>query len=179
MPPKSKKSKTKKAGNNSQSKLKYINSCVKTMVDEMPRQTFSHMVPVFFDARDTYSHVRTADAGQEPINSHGTPTTDSSLPKYPKSKKRKNKTQEVVLPTDDNLSSQLPHPPLSISVLSSHHPVVLTSCLWNEIPRHPNIAILCAFCHKNVPSMQMDQCMDQPHSRRRFTPMCDQCNLIS
>lgn len=176
MPPKSKKTKPKKSGNNSQAKLKYINSCVKTMVDEMPRQTFSHMIPMFFHTRDSYSGLETIDTENENILGDRN-KTHAQPPKSSRSKKRKANTQEV--PTLNNnvpLQQLSTHP---ISVLSSTHPVILKSCLWNDIPHHPNVFIICAFCHKEVPSQQMNQCMEQPHSRRRFTPMCDQCQRMS
>lgn len=171
MPPKTKKSgqtrsKFKKTGNNSQSKLKYINSCVKAMVDDLPRQTFSHMVPVFFDMRETCSNLM---SDTQTVDDCGTTTA-------PKSKKRKKNNAKESVPVNTNISSLSSSPQLILTPnLTSDQPVVLCQYLLSEIPRHPNIYLVCAFCNREIPSMQMDNYIEHPHSRRRFTPMCGQC----
>lgn len=58
--------------------------------------------------------------------------------------------------------------------LCSSEGVVLSDSFMTVIPRHPNVQIICSFCRCSFPSMSCSQ-MEQPHARRRFTPMCECC----
>jgi len=150
MPPKAKAtaSAANKRCNNSQAKLKYINACIKTLINEMPRQTFRHR--------------STGVGGAE------TKVTYSGLPSVapppPRANKRKKGTPEV--------SST---PPCVCPVLGSSTPVVLRQTWLSELPHHPNVFLTCAFCQVEIPSLHMEHGLEQPHSRRRFTPICSSC----
>lgn len=147
----SKKGRTSKKlnGTNSQAKLKYINSCVKNMIDSLPRQTFSQLMPLYYETPPSY-----------------TPITGSVAAKKIKRSKKKS---EKPVPSDDSSNH-------SNTVLSSPTSLFLDCNLMTQIPVHPNIHVACSFCSDHLVSV--DHFIEQPHTRRRFTPLCESCSRV-
>ena len=162
MSSKKSKSKTKKNGPNSQAKLKYINSCIASMIDGLPRQTFSQMPPVFFEVRESFTEI--------PVKSKENEQSEqkSSKKRKPNPKKDKDVKQ---LSLDVFVNPALSNP------ISSETPIIISSQILSDIPRHPNVHLVCAFCKAKIPSQNLHTCIEQPQSRRRFTPICNQCVL--
>lgn len=161
MSSKKSKGKTKKNGPNSQAKLKYINSCIASMIDELPRQTFSQMPPVFFEVRESFTEI--------PVKSKETEKPEQRPSKKRKSNPKK-KDKDV-----NQLSLNADVTPTSLKPISSETPIVIHNPILSDIPRHPNVYLICAFCKTEIPYLHMY--LEQPHSRRRFTPICNQCVL--
>jgi hypothetical protein len=140
----------KSNGSNSQAKLKYINSCVKNMIESLPRQTFSQLVPFCYETPSSF-----------------TPIVTQVLSKKPKRSKKKLETpvdpQILVSSTITNESNEI----------SSNHPLFLNYSLTEQIHIHPNIHITCAFCNQALDTV--NHVIEQPHARRRFTPICGSC----
>lgn len=55
---------------------------------------------------------------------------------------------------------------------SSAAPVVLHHPFWSSVPQHPNVHLTCAFCQVPCPRVET---LEQPQSRRRYTPLCERC----
>jgi len=154
MAPKKRSSTGKSQRNTSQAKLKYINTCINTMINGLPRQTFSNIFPPLFETQHTYPSI--------------SPQIDQ-----PASKKRRGNSRVRVrlpLPVEGDVT---------VPDLSSTVPVIICDCLLSHIPRHPNIYLTCAFCQKKFPSFSLFHYVEQPHSRRRYTPMCDTCDACN
>jgi hypothetical protein len=160
MSSKKSKSKTKKNGPNSQAKLKYINSCIASMIDGLPRQTFSQMPPVFVEVRESFTEI--------PVKSKENEQSEQKPSKKRKPNPRKDKDVKQVS-LDVFVTPTLSNP------ISSETPIVISSPILSDIPRHPNVHLLCAFCKDEIPSQNLQTYMEQPHSRRRFTPICKRC----
>ena len=51
---------------------------------------------------------------------------------------------------------------------------------YTDFPLHPYFSVCCAFCPNVIPPQTMiPHIFEQPHSRRRFTPMCHECKLLN
>jgi hypothetical protein len=147
--------------NTSQAKLKYINTCINTMINDLPRQTFSNIFPPSFEMQHTYPSISSSSS------SSSSPQLDQ-----PANKKRRGGCGSRVrtrLPS-------LVEGDVTVPNLSSTVPVIICDCLLSHIPRHPNIYLTCAFCQKKFSSYSLFHYVEQPHSRRRYTPLCDSCN---
>jgi hypothetical protein len=116
MPPVTrKKIKTEKFIAAGQTKLKFTAGCIDNLLNELPSQTFSHILPACCALKQTK--------------------------------------------LDSSYSSPFP----------LHRP------LCEMIPLHPSITLFCQFCQNPIPSEQQVWYIEQPHTRRRFTPICDVC----
>ena len=60
----------------------------------------------------------------------------------------------------------------------SSQPVCVDDVFLSYLPRHPNIHVSCSFCKQMIPSLELTWYMEQPHSRRRYTPMCEHCATL-
>lgn len=145
----------KSNGSNSQAKLKYINSCVKNMIDSLPRQTFSQFVPLFYETPSLFTPI--------------------SIPVTSKKPKRSKKKLENTVDTQTILSSNIDNDSekKSTVLLSSDHPLFLNYSFTEQIHIHPNIHITCAFCDQALDAVKYF--IEHPHARRRFTPVCGSC----
>jgi hypothetical protein len=161
MSSKKSKGKVKKNGPNSQAKLKYINSCIVSMIDGLPRQTFSQMPPVFFEVRESFTEI--------PVKSK---ETEQSVQKPSKRRKPNPKKQDK---DAKQLSLDVFVTPTLSNSISSDTPIVISSPILSDIPRHPNVHFICAFCKARIPSQILQTYLEHPHSRRRFTPICNRC----
>lgn len=139
--------------NTSQAKLKYINTCIDTMINDLPRQTFSNIFPPSFEMQHTYPSISFPQLDQ------------------PANKKRRGGGSR-----DRTRLQSLVEGDVTVPTLSSTIPVIICDCLLSHIPRHPNIYLTCAFCQKRFSSYSLFHYVEQPHSRRRYTPLCDSCN---
>ena len=163
MSSKKSKGKAKKNGPNSQAKLKYINSCITAMIDDLPRQTFSQMPPVFFDIRESFTEI--------PIKTQNSEHSEQKPSKKRKTNPKKQEKEVKQLSLETFATPTLSHP------LSSDTPITIFNPILSDIPRHPNINLVCAFCKVEIPSHDLHTYLEQPHSRRRFTPTCTRCVL--
>lgn len=144
----------KSNGSNSQAKLKYINSCVKNMIDSLPRQTFSQLVPFYYETPSSFTPIVTQVVTKKP--------------------KRSKKTPQIIENTPALLSSSMcNNSDKNSTTLISNHPLFLNYTLMSQIPIHPNIHFGCAFCNCTLETV--DCFIEQPHARRRFTPLCKSC----
>lgn len=133
--------------NNNQAKLKYTTSCIKTLTESLPRQTFSSILPIYFETLPSSS-------------------MNENISKTPSSKKRKTKNKDK----DPNNLSHISSPPIS-----SSEPITLSRHFYNIFPIHPNINVACVFCDALISPGELKHYIEQPHARRRYTPMCEKC----
>ena len=122
---------------NSQSKLKYINTCVSNLIESLPRQTFDLLNLNEFEtnAQCSILNIKADDC-----------------------RKKKARTTNT------------------LCELSSEEPIQINDFFLGIIPRHPNINVRCAFCGTSVPSIKTTF-VGQPQARKRFTPICEKCNV--
>jgi len=161
MPPKNKGNKiTKMVMNNNQAKLKYTTSCIKTMTESLPRQTFSSILPIYFETVLT-------DNDNDNNNNNNYHNSDNH--------KKKNTSKSKKLTGNNSHKYKNNNQTLSSSSLSSHDPIILHRHFYNIFPVHPNIQVSCVFCEGLIPSGELKHYIEQPHARRRYTPMCENC----
>ena len=132
MPPR-KKIKTEKFIAAGQTKLRYTASCIDNLLNDLPGQTFSHILPACCPLKQTKLDSSYID--RQMANKH---------------------------PTQ--------HP--------THH-FELHQPLFEVLPLHPAITLFCQFCRLPILSEQQVWYIELPHTRRRFTPICNACWELS
>jgi hypothetical protein len=151
---------------NSQAKLRYINSCISTMIGDMPRQTFSNIFPVVF--------ICSTD--------HIVPNHEVQPPRSSNPKRKRTSTPAIIPSPTVVMDTQVMDTQVMDTqvVAKRSKTVILQECFLPNIPSHPNIQIQCAFCHKEI-SLETGShpYIEQPHTRRRFTPICQLCSTIT
>jgi len=123
------------------------------MIDSLPRQTFSQLMPFYYETPSSYTPI----VKQPPVK------------KQKRSKKQTTTPQQSQDTSETSLSTHE-------ETLCSTHPLCLNNCSFmTQIPVHPNIRLSCAFCKCELDSVS--HFIEQPHARRRFTPACDNCHV--
>jgi hypothetical protein len=87
----------------------------------------------------------------------------ASPPKRSRRSRRRKKKQEDKLETPQSRE---------VKYIKKH--------FYTDFPLHPYFSVCCAFCPNVIPPQStIPHIFEQPHSRRRFTPMCHECKLLN
>ena len=172
MPPKRKTT----CKNNSQAKLKYINTCIKSMIDSLPCQTF-----VYFPPNDVQVTTQCLVLNME---QGSTQSTQSNLKR--KFQNNSNILNNNIINTTKKKSQSNQHNVDNNTInnfqinseISSGSKIQLNECFLDVLPHHPNIALQCVFCKKSIQSRNDYTCIEQPQARKRYTPVCVDCITI-
>lgn len=121
--------------NSAHARIKFTNSCVKSIIGDFPKQTFGETRSLYY----------------EPLEEKNNSST-----RAPKTRRRKE------------------------DVVAESSTIIVRKHFHSEFFLHPSISVGCAFCNNVIASQQhIPDTFPQPHSRRRFTPMCSECKAIN
>ena len=153
--------------NNSQAKLKYINTCIKNMIKSLPCQTFISFAPNDVQITAHCLGLNTEQIIQQnnlkrTSNSNSPKNTSNSCKSQPKRHQLSNNINNIQMNCE----------------ISSDNKIQLNECFLDVLPHHPNIFLQCSFCKKVISSIDNYTYIEQPQARKRYTPVCADCACI-